>query len=299
MNKILDQEISLSSLKNIENEKVELEEIGSIVKNFRAQRGISRQILADRSGISIRYLAQLESGKANPSISILKNIAYALNLTLENMLFINSKNNSEIKFIINRLEQCNLRQIEQVLTLVNDIGKKNHLKKKKNKIALIGLRGAGKSTLGNLLSKDSKIPIFEVSNEIEKLGGMNISEIIEFGGQGMYRRLEYNVITSLYKNYKELIILPGGSVVSENETYNFLLKNFSTIWIKANPKEHMNRVINQGDSRPIESNPRAMEDLLNILKERNNLYSKADIIINTEGKNIKESYKDLKLKVNI
>ena len=299
MNKILDQEISLSSLKNIEKEKIELSEIGLIVKNFRAQRGISRQILANKSRISLRYLAQLESGKANPSISILKNIAYALNLTLENMLFINSKNDSEIKFIINRLEQCSLRQIEQVLTLVNDIGKKNHLKKKKNKIALIGLRGAGKSTLGNLLSKDSKIPVFEVSNEIEKLEGMNISEIIEFGGQGMYRRLEYNVITSLYKNYKELIILPGGSVVSENETYNFLLKNFSTIWIKANPKEHMNRVINQGDSRPIESNPRAMEDLLNILKERNNLYSEADIIINTEGKNIKESYKDLKLKVNI
>ena len=115
----------------------------------------------------------------------------------------------------------------------------------------------------------------------------------------MYRRLEYNVVTSLYKKYKELIILPGGSVVSESETYNFLLKNFSTFWIKANAKEHMNRVINQGDSRPIQSNPRAMEDLLNILKERNNLYSKADIIINTEAKSIKESYKELKQKINI
>lgn len=288
---------SLTSIKNIEKEKLLLDELGFIIRKYRSQRGLSRQMLATKSNISLRYLAQLEGGSGNPSITILKNIAYALNITLENLLFANSYEDKKVAYIKKKIDHYEKHQITALLELIDNIDKKKTIKINKNKIALIGLRGAGKSTLGNMYSKEFKIPIYEITKEIEKIGGMNINEIIEFGGQGMYRRLEYTAIHNLYKKNKKLIILTGGSVVSEKETFNFLLKNFYTVWIKASPKEHMKRVIKQGDLRPISSNPKAMEDLNNILKERQHLYSKASEIVNTENKDKIFSYKDLVSKI--
>ena len=296
MNKILDQENNLLSIKAIEKEREGLINIGFIVKKYRAKRGITRQILANKSGISLRYLAQLESGKANPTISILKNISYSLNMTLSDMFF-TYNNETTIGMHDSRLMKFSSKQRKKVLSLIENIDRENRSKKNKNKIALIGLRGAGKSTIGKMFHKEFNVPLFEATNEIEKLGGMNINEVIELGGQGMYRRYEYDTISSIHKNHKNLILLTGGSIVSENETYNYLLNNYFTIWIKASPKEHMNRVLKQGDSRPMGSNPRAMEDLNNILNERISLYSKADIIIDTENFSAEQSYLDFKLKL--
>jgi len=297
MNKILDQENNLLSLKAIKEESIRLNNIGLIVKKHRAKRGITRKLLASLSGISIRYLAQLEAGKANPTISILKNIAYALNMSLSDMLFENEYNEMQLGTLDKKLSEFSSEQVKKVHSLVESIYRENTVKKNKNKIAFIGLRGAGKSTLGNMLHKEFNTPVFEVSNEIEILGGMNINEIIELGGQGMYRRFEYDIVSSFHKNHDNLILLTGGSIVSEKETYNYLLNNYFTVWIKASPMEHMSRVLMQGDSRPMNSNPRAMEDLNNILNERVSLYSKADLIIDTENSSIKESYSKLKLKL--
>ena len=297
MNKILDQENNLLSLNAIKEESIRLNNIGLIVKKHRAKRGITRKLLASLSGISIRYLAQLEAGKANPTISILKNIAYALNMSLSDMLFENEYNEIQLGTLDNKLSEFSSEQLKKVHNLVENIYRENTVKKNKNKIAFIGLRGAGKSTLGNMLHKEFNTPLFEVSNEIEILGGMNINEIIELGGQGMYRRFEYDIVSSFHKNHDNLILLTGGSIVSEKETYNYLLNNYFTVWIKASPMEHMSRVLMQGDSRPMNSNPRAMEDLNNILNERVSLYSKADLIIDTENSSIKESYSKLKLKL--
>ena len=296
MNKILDQENNLLSIKAIEKEREALINIGFIVKKYRAKRGITRQILANKSGISLRYLAQLESGKANPTISILKNISYALNMTLSDMFF-TYNNETTIGMHDSRLMKFSSEQRKKVLSLIENIDRENRSKKNRNKIALIGLRGAGKSTIGKMFHKEFNVPLFEATNEIEKLGGMNINEVIELGGQGMYRRYEYDIISSIHKNHKNLILLTGGSIVSEKETYNYLLNNYFTIWIKTSPKEHMNRVLKQGDSRPMASNPRAMEDLNNILNERISLYSKADIIIDTENFSAEQSYLDFKLKL--
>ena len=296
MNKILDQENNLLSIKAIEKEREGLINIGFIIKKYRAKRGITRQILANKSGISLRYLAQLESGKGNPTISILKNISYSLNMTLSDMFF-TYNNETAIGMHDSRLMKFSSEQRKKVLSLIENIDRENRSKKNKNKIALIGLRGAGKSTIGKMFHKEFNVPLFEVTNEIEKLGGMNINEVIELGGQGMYRRYEYDIISSIHKNHKNLILLTGGSIVSEKETYNYLLNNYFTIWIKASPKEHMNRVLKQGDSRPMGSNPRAMEDLNNILNERISLYSKADIIIDTENFSAEQSYLDFKLKL--
>ena len=297
MNKILDQENNLLSLKAIKEESIRLNNIGLIVKKHRAKRGITRKLLASLSGISIRYLAQLEAGKANPTISILKNIAYALNMSLSDMLFDNEYNEIQLGTLDKKFSEFSSEQVKKVHSLVESIYRENTVKKNKNKIAFIGLRGAGKSTLGNMLHKEFNTPVFEVSNEIEILGGMNINEIIELGGQGMYRRFEYDIVSSFHKNHDNLILLTGGSIVSEKETYNYLLNNYFTVWIKASPMEHMSRVLMQGDSRPMNSNPRAMEDLNNILNERVSLYSKADLIIDTENSSIKESYSKLKLKL--
>ena len=293
MPKINNENYSLNSAIKIENEKIDLLNIGFIIKRLRIQRGITRHTLAIKSSISIRYLAQLESGKGNPTISILKNLAYALNITLKDLLFY-KKNNTKVDLIKSKVDNYNNIQLKEVLNFLDNFDKKTPKKNNKNKLALIGLRGAGKTTLGTMYSKEFKVPLYEISSEIEKAGGMKISEIIELGGQGMYRRLEFQVINNLLKKNKKLIVLTGGSIVSEIETYNFVLENFYTIWIKAKPKEHMKRVIKQGDLRPMGSNPKAMDDLNNILKERKNLYLQADAIVNTENKNKNDSYQDLK-----
>ena len=194
MNKILDQENNLLSIKAIEKEREGLINIGFIIKKYRAKRGITRQILANKSGISLRYLAQLESGKANPTISILKNISYSLNMTLSDMFF-TYNNETAIGMHDSRLMKFSSEQRKKVLSLIENIDRENRSKKNKNKIALIGLRGAGKSTIGKMFHKEFNVPLFEATNEIEKLGGMNINEVIELGGQGMYRRYEYDTIS--------------------------------------------------------------------------------------------------------
>ena len=293
MPKIYNENYSLNSALKIENEKIDLLNIGFIIKRLRIQRGITIRTLAIKSSISIRYLAQLESGKGNPTITILKNIAYALNLSLKDLLFY-KKNNTKVDLIKSKVDNYNNDQLKEILNFLDNFDKKIPKKINKDKLALIGLRGAGKTTLGKMYSKEFKVPLYEISSEIEKVGGMKISEIIELGGQGMYRRLEFQVINNLLKKNKKLIVLTGGSIVSEIETYNFVLENFYTIWIKAKPEEHMNRVIKQGDLRPMSSNPRAMDDLNSILKERKNLYLQADAIVNTENKNKNDSYKELK-----
>ena len=289
MNNIVDYE-------NNDKENNYTNNIGLIVKKYRSKRGITRQVLANKSGISLRYLAQLESGKANPTISIITNIAHALNLSLSD-IFLNNKNTNNLNLMDQRFNTLNSHQKDKVYDLISDIYKENKLNKNKNKIALIGLRGAGKSTLGNMLHKEYEYPLFEATNEIEMLGGMNINEIIELGGQGMYRRFEYDVVKSLSNNHKKIVLLTGGSIVSEHKTYSYLLNNYFTIWIKASPKEHMQRVMNQGDSRPMASNPRAMDDLNNILNERISLYSKADLIVDTENTTVKKAYNNLKDKL--
>jgi len=283
---------SLNSSLKIEKEKGILSNIGLVIKKIRIQRGITRDTLAIKSKVSLRYLAKLESGIGNPTISVLKNIAYALNFTLKELLFSEYADN-KTNIVKNKIDQYSNAQLEEILLFLNNLDKKKSNKINKKKIALIGLRGAGKTTLGLMYSKEFNIPLYETTNEIEKEAGMKVNEVIELGGQSMYRRLEYNVIYNLSKKNKKLMLLTGGSMVSEKQTFDFVLNNFFTIWIKAQPKEHMDRVIKQGDLRPMASNPKAMDDLHNILKERKHLYNLADITLSTENKSENRSYKDL------
>jgi XRE family aerobic/anaerobic benzoate catabolism transcriptional regulator len=164
---------------------------------------------------------------------------------------------------------------------------------RRGRIALIGLRGGGKSTLGRLLAEKLEVPFIELDREIEKQSGMALSEIFEMFGQQTFRRLEFAALEKTLADNPRFVLATGGSLVTEPATYELLLTSCLTVWVRTQPDLHMNRVIEQGDLRPMAENARAMDDLVSILKSREPLYAKADRIIDTEGKKPEQSLHDL------
>jgi XRE family aerobic/anaerobic benzoate catabolism transcriptional regulator len=198
------------------------------------------------------------------------------------------------------LERLPAHRLEDVVfRLMRDFGYEE--KARRMRIALIGLRGAGKSTLGSRLSAEMKIPLVELDREIEKDTGMPLAEIISLYGQSGYRGIERRTLERVLRENKHAILSVGGGVVSEKETYDYLLSNCYTVWVKAQPDEHMSRVIAQGDFRAMAGNDQAMEDLRRILEAREPLYRKADMCVDTSGDSVEESFAKLKaaLQTNI
>jgi len=284
---------------SVPREKSEIAEgnfLGSIAKAIRAARSrkeITRKQLANDAGVSQRLLAQLEAGQGNISVVLLRRITNALNISL-NDLFVDEKApQPERKFIqeiLERLPQDRLKDIAQKLMIENgaDAGLRA------SRLALIGLRGAGKSTLGARIAKELKAPFIELDAEIEKDAGMTLAEIFSLYGQSGYRRFEKRTLERVLQRFQWAVISVGGGVVSEKETYDYLLKNCFTIWIKAQPEEHMARVIAQGDFRAMENNNESMDDLRRILESREHLYEKADGIVDTSGESMEQSFSKLK-----
>jgi XRE family aerobic/anaerobic benzoate catabolism transcriptional regulator len=161
---------------------------------------------------------------------------------------------------------------------------------RRKRIALIGLRGAGKTTLGSLLAKDLQVPFIELDQEIEQEAGLPLSEIFTLYGQAGYRRRERRCLEKALKEHERAVIAVGGGVVSEDETFNLLLTRCHTVWLKAAPEEHMARVVAQGDLRPMAGNAEAMADLKHLLVVREPLYRKADAIVDTSGQTTEESF---------
>ena len=225
-----------------------LRAFGLHVRTERSRRGLSRRVLAERAGISERYITQLESGKGNVSLLVLRQIAAALGVALDQL--------------IKRGEPAPGRS---------------------RRIALIGMRGAGKSTLGVRLAKSMKVPFFELDHEIERIAGTSLAALIEMYGQPAYRRYEAQALRALLDSQPEFVVATGGGIVSEPDTYAVLLRHCFTVWIRATPQEHMQRVVEQGDLRPMAGSARAMDDLRRILKERTPLYARADAVVNTSG----------------
>jgi len=266
-----------------------LRQLGETVRAARAQRGMTRKMLASHSGVSERFLAQLESGTGNASVLILRQISQALNLSLEAMLPGAHASSLEMKRTVDLLQ--GLRPVElseaQAL-LLQRFGPKKHDGDRPQRIALIGLRGAGKSTVGKLLAKKLELPFFELDRMIEQTSGISLSMIFDLYGQSGFRRFERRCLDDLLNTQKRFVVATGGSLVSEPTTYERLLTNCYTIWLRATPQEHMSRVIAQGDIRPMAQNPEAMADLQRILQEREDLYGRADVSINTSGKLVEE-----------
>ncbi|HEV2674795.1 MAG TPA: helix-turn-helix transcriptional regulator [Aliidongia sp.] len=267
-----------------------LKRLGDRVREARAKRGMTRKILSRDSGVSERYLAQLETGQGNISILLLRQLAAALDMPIETLVHEHPDPSVDLAHaleLLRRLDAGDLVEARQMLLQRFDTAAE---KARRGHVALIGLRGAGKSTLGARLAQHLKVPFIELDREIERTAGVALSVIFDLYGQAGFRRLERQCLQDLIARHPRFVLATGGSLVSEPATFEMLLTNCFTVWLTASPAEHMGRVVAQGDMRPMASNREAMSDLQRILKVRNPLYSKADARVDTANRTIEESF---------
>jgi XRE family aerobic/anaerobic benzoate catabolism transcriptional regulator len=267
-----------------------LQRVGDRIRDLRAQRGMTRKILARDSGVSERFLAQLESGQGNISIVRLRDIAQAMGLPLDELIRVDAERSPELTLLIQTLHRLSPAKLAQARELLLDTFETTG---RRDRIALIGLRGAGKTTLGVRLAKHLGVPFVEMAKEIEREAGMTLSEIFSLSGQAAYRRYERRALKALEERHERFVLSTGGSIVSEPATFDELLTACYTVWIKASPEEHMARVVAQGDHRPMSDNQEAMKDLERILARREPMYVKADAVLDTSGRSIDDSFSAL------
>jgi XRE family transcriptional regulator, aerobic/anaerobic benzoate catabolism transcriptional regulator len=267
--------------------------LGKRVRELRNLRGMTRKMVARESDVSERHLAQLEAGEGNVSIVLLRRIAAALNASLFELFAPEVEEPAEKQMIQRFLERLPNHRLEDVVfRLMRDFNPGEKVRRKR--ISLIGLRGAGKSTLGSKLANEMTVPFIELDGEIEKNTGMPLSEIFSLYGQSGYRAIEKRTLARVINEHSSAVISVGGGVVSEKETFDYLLSHCYTVWIKAQPEEHMARVLEQGDFRAMAGNDQAMEDLRRILEAREPLYRQADMELDTSGSSADESFSRLK-----
>jgi XRE family aerobic/anaerobic benzoate catabolism transcriptional regulator len=261
-----------------------LEELGQRVRTMRALRGMSRKVLAKVSGISERYIAQLESGKGNVSIVLLRRVANAMAAHLEDLIP-SGEPAPDWPVIRDLLRKATANQIAQARDVLSGHGSGAAAQRGMSfaGIALIGLRGAGKSTLGKMLAEKIGWNFVELNKEIEAQNGLSVAEIIALYGQEGFRRMEQAALGQLLARKELTVLATGGGIVSEPLTFDLILSSFYTIWLKAEPEEHMARVRRQGDLRPMADDRSAMAELRTILRSREPLYARASAVVDTAG----------------
>jgi XRE family aerobic/anaerobic benzoate catabolism transcriptional regulator len=232
-----------------------LHQLGERVRAWRSEHGTTRRALASASGVSERFLAQLEAGQGNISVLRLRALARAMRVPLESLV----------------------RETQ-----------------KKELIALIGLRGAGKSTLGARLAESLEVPFVELDKEVEKEAGAALGEVFAMYGQDAFRRFERRALERVLAQQRRAVIAAGGSLVTAADTYQQLLARCFCIWLKARPEEHMARVIAQGDMRPFKGRSAALDEIKQLLEDRETLYGRADTTLETSGKTVRQSLAELK-----
>jgi XRE family aerobic/anaerobic benzoate catabolism transcriptional regulator len=258
-----------------------LDQLGQRVRTMRALRGMSRKVLAKVSGISERYIAQLESGKGNVSIVLLRRVSNAMGAHLEDLIPA-ADPAPDWQVFRDLLRKATPSQIAQAKDVLAGHNATTHRASFAG-IALIGLRGAGKSTLGKVLAKKIGWNFVELNKEIEAQNGLSIAEIIALYGQEGFRRMEQSALNQLLAQKEPMVLATGGGIVSEPLTFDLILSSFYTIWLKAEPEEHMGRVRKQGDLRPMADDRSAMAELRNILVSREPLYARASATVDTAG----------------
>jgi XRE family aerobic/anaerobic benzoate catabolism transcriptional regulator len=278
--------------KILDEDEVEafVSQVGARVRETRLQKAISRRVLSELSGVSQRYLAKLEAGSGNISIALLFKVAHALGR--DPQFFLSQRHSdSKSQFLIDRFSMAGpdvQARVTQILEAIETGSEK------KQRICLIGLRGAGKSTLGGMLSKMLGLEFIELNAAIERESGMPVSEVIALYGQEGYRTLEHQAVQTVVDEHEQVVLAVGGGIVSEPDTFNLVLRCFHTVWLKASPEEHMQRVRDQGDNRPMAGNPRAMDELRSILTSREALYARADLMVDTSSSTPEKSVEKLK-----
>jgi XRE family transcriptional regulator, aerobic/anaerobic benzoate catabolism transcriptional regulator len=266
-----------------------LQSLADRVRQARARRGMTRKQLARDSGVSERYLAQIEAGQGNISVLVLRQLAKALNLSLDALLLEGPEPPVELVHTVEFLRRLSLDDLKQARQILLDHFGGVDPAARHRRIALIGLRGAGKSSLGAALAERLEMPFLELDRLIEQASGLTLDLIFDFHGQAGFRQLERRCLENVLQRYPRFVLATGGSLVSEPGTFERLLSSCFTVWVRAAPEEHMQRVIAQGDMRPMANNRDAMSDLRRILTERAVLYSKADIQIDTSGRGLNET----------
>lgn len=251
-----------------QQEAAYLARLGDRVRAWRSGNGITRKSLAAASGVSERYLAQLEAGQGNISVLLLRKLARAMGVAVE--------------------------------SLVRESPDQDPAGRR---IALVGLRGAGKSSLGAKLAASLGVPFIELDLEVEREAGAKLGEVFAMYGQEAYRRFERRALERVLRAHEAAVIAVGGSLVTDPDSYRLLLDNCRTVWLKAKPEEHMNRVMAQGDLRPFERSKMhgrstALDEIRKLLADRDRLYSRADVTIETSGRSLKSSLEELKAKAN-
>lgn len=265
--------------------------VGERVRGLRARRGMTRKMLARDSSVSERYLAQLERGQGNISIGLLLQIATALQTTLSQLVRDGNSETVEQTLINDLVHQMTPGNQQRALNLLYE--QFSPADRKRRRIALVGMRGAGKSTLGRGLANHYDLPFIQLGAQIEKLAGMTIPEIFALTGRSGYRRFEEQALLESLTNNESCVLETGGGIVSDPHMLNTILTTCFVIWVQTTPDEHMQRVIDQADLRPMQANADAMEDLKQILEERTPFYEKAHARLDTTGKDVEQSLGEL------
>jgi XRE family aerobic/anaerobic benzoate catabolism transcriptional regulator len=278
---------------SLASEAAFLAAIGSEVRRSRAKRGMTRRQLAQASQTSERYLAQIESGVGNPSVSVLRAIAQALDLPCAALLPEAGARTAALGAILDLLAQVPEGELPALAKDIETRLARPGSADRARRIALVGLRGAGKSTLGRMLAQHLGWPFIELDRLVEEDYGASIPDLIEMAGTATFRRHERSALDRIITAHESAIITTAGGIVANPETYALLLRRTHTIWIKARPEDHMSRVMAQGDFRPMAQNRAAMADLVAILEARRADYSRAEADIDTSGEAIEQSFAKL------
>jgi XRE family transcriptional regulator, aerobic/anaerobic benzoate catabolism transcriptional regulator len=269
--------------------------LGERVRSLRARRGMTRKAVAQAAQVSERHLANLEYGIGNASILVLLQIAGALQCSLAELIGDVTTSSPEwllIRELLEHRDEATLRRVRVAVGEMLGTGGANAARS--SRVALIGLRGAGKSTLGQMLADDLDFPFVELSREIEKFAGCSIAEIQALYGTNAYRRYERRAMEEAIQIYPEAVIATPGGLVSDAATFNLMLAHCTTVWLQADAEDHMKRVTAQGDLRPMAASKEAMEDLRGILAGRAAFYSKAEFRLNTSDQPLEATFQALR-----
>lgn len=272
-----------------------LEALGERVRTLRSRKGMTRRAVAVAADVSERHLANLEYGTGNVSVLVLLQVANALQCSLAELLGDVTTTSPEWLLIRELLSKRSEADLRRARVQIGDLfGEGGNAQERKNRIALIGLRGAGKTSLGQRLADDMGFPFIELSREIEQFAGCQISEIHNLYGANAYRRYERRALEEAIQIYSEVVIATPGGLVSDSANFNLLLSHCTTVWLQADAADHMVRVAAQGDMRPMSASREAMEDLKRILEGRSAFYSKADLSINTSARSEDQAFEALR-----
>ena len=265
--------------------------LGQRVRSLRDRKGITRKALAAATGVSERHLANLEYGEGNVSVLVLEQVATALQCPLAELIGDFTTRSPEWLMIRSLLENSDETTLHKVrLAIGHELGTLASGDASSTRIALIGLRGAGKSTLGAMLAEKLDFPFVELSRQIEQFAGCTIAEIQDLYGANAYRRYERRALEEAIQIYPDAVISTPGGLVSDAVNFNLLLSHCTTVWLQAEPEDHMQRVIDQGDFRPMAGTREAMDDLKAILSSRAAFYSKAHLQLNTSTQSLDATF---------